>query len=298
MSEKVETKTSDVALTPTFASKGGQIGQMGLLNKKNRVLLYELVKTDFKLRYQGSFLGILWSVLKPLMLFAVMYTVFVRFLKFTDGTPQYPIVLLLGISLWSFFTEATTVGMNSIVARGDILRKINFPKYIIVLSAMISSLISLSINIAVVIVFAIATGIEFTSSVVIVPLNILQLFLIAFGFALLLSTLFVKFRDIGHIWEVILQALFYSMPILYPLSMVSNMTLLGVEVQKIMMLNPIAQTIQDIRHNLISPDTVPTTWSTQDNVIMMMIPIALTVLIVVIGVVVFKKNSNKFAETI
>ena len=298
MSEKVETKTSDVALTPTFASKGGQIGQMGLLNKKNRVLLYELVKTDFKLRYQGSFLGILWSVLKPLTLFAVMYTVFVRFLKFTDGTPQYPIVLLLGISLWSFFTEATTVGMNSIVARGDILRKINFPKYIIVLSAMISSLISLSINIAVVIVFAIATGIEFTSSVVIVPLNILQLFLIAFGFALLLSTLFVKFRDIGHIWEVILQALFYSMPILYPLSMVSNMTLLGVEVQKIMMLNPIAQTIQDIRHNLISPDTVPTTWSTQDNVIMMMIPIALTVLIVVIGVVVFKKNSNKFAETI
>ena len=294
----METKSSDVALTPTFASKGGQISQMGLLNKKNRVLLYELVKTDFKLRYQGSFLGILWSVLKPLMLFAVMYTVFVRFLKFTDGTPQYPIVLLLGISLWSFFTEATTVGMNSIVARGDILRKINFPKYIIVLSAMISSLISLSINIAVVIVFAIATGIEFTSSVVIVPLNILQLFLIAFGFALLLSTLFVKFRDIGHIWEVILQALFYSMPILYPLSMVSNMTLLGVEVQKIMMLNPIAQTIQDIRHNLISPDTVPTTWSTQDNVIMMMIPIALTVLIVVIGVVVFKKNSNKFAETI
>ena len=294
----METKSSDVALMPTFASKGGQISQMGLLNKKNRVLLYELVKTDFKLRYQGSFLGILWSVLKPLMLFAVMYTVFVRFLKFTDGTPQYPIVLLLGISLWSFFTEATTVGMNSIVARGDILRKINFPKYIIVLSAMISSLISLSINIAVVIVFAIATGIEFTSSVVIVPLNILQLFLIAFGFALLLSTLFVKFRDIGHIWEVILQALFYSMPILYPLSMVSNMTLLGVEVQKIMMLNPIAQTIQDIRHNLISPDTVPTTWSTQDNVIMMMIPIALTVLIVVIGVVVFKKNSNKFAETI
>ncbi|MBS7346767.1 MAG: ABC transporter permease, partial [Candidatus Sacchiramonaceae bacterium] len=131
---------------------------VGILDKKNRVLLYELVKTDFKLRYQGSFLGVLWSVLKPLMLFAVMYTVFVRFLKFTDGTPTYPIVLLLGISLWSFFTEATSVGMQSIVGRGDILRKINFPKYIIILSAMASSLISLSIYLLVVIIFGLFTG--------------------------------------------------------------------------------------------------------------------------------------------
>ena len=97
-------------------------------------LLKELVKTDFKLRYQGSILGILWSVLKPLALFIVMYTVFVRFLKFTDGTPTFPIVLLLGISLWSFFSEATSVGMRAIVDRGDILRKINFTKVIIVLS--------------------------------------------------------------------------------------------------------------------------------------------------------------------
>ena len=104
------------------------IKKVGLLEKKNRVLLYELVKTDFKLRYQGSFLGILWSVLKPLLLFAVMYVVFVRFLKFTDGTATYPIILLLGISLWGFFTEATNIGMNSIVARGDLMRKINFPK--------------------------------------------------------------------------------------------------------------------------------------------------------------------------
>src|SRR5574344_1549600 len=92
--------------------------------KYSQNLLKELVKTDFKLRYQGSILGILWSVLKPLALFAVMYVVFVRFLKFSDGTPTFPIALLLGISLWSFFSEATSVGMRSIVDRGDILRKI------------------------------------------------------------------------------------------------------------------------------------------------------------------------------
>lgn len=268
----------------------------GLFDKKNRVLLYELVKTDFKLRYQGSFLGILWSVLKPLLLFAVMYTVFVKFLKFTDGTPQYPIVLLLGISLWSFFTEATSVGMNSIVGRGDILRKINFPKYIIILSAMMSSLISLIINLAVVIIFALATGIQFTDFVFLAPLNILQLFLLAFGLALFLSTLYVKFRDIGHIWEVVLQILFYSMPIIYPLTLVAKIHIFGIEAQKIILLNPVAQTIQDVRHNLISPTTVPTTWNTVDNIWLALIPIVLTILIIVIGAVYFSRNSKKFAE--
>ena len=269
---------------------------VGILDKKNRVLLYELVKTDFKLRYQGSFLGVLWSVLKPLMLFAVMYTVFVRFLKFTDGTPTYPIVLLLGISLWSFFTEATNVGMHSIVGRGDILRKINFPKYIIILSAMASSLISLSINLLVVIIFGLFTGAQFTAWIFLVPFNILQLFMLAFGLSLFLSTLYVKFRDIGHIWEVILQIVFYAMPIIYPITQVASVRVFGIEAQRIMMLNPIAQTIQDIRHNLISPSTVPTTWSIENNIWISLIPIVLTIIILVIGAVYFSKNSKKFAE--
>lgn len=269
---------------------------VGILDKKNRVLLYELVKTDFKLRYQGSFLGVLWSVLKPLMLFAVMYTVFVRFLKFTDGTPTYPIVLLLGISLWSFFTEATSVGMQSIVGRGDILRKINFPKYIIILSAMASSLISLSINLVVVIIFGLFTSAEFTAWVFLVPLNIIQLFLLAFGLALFLSTLYVKFRDIGHIWEVVLQIVFYAMPIIYPITQVANVRVFGIEAQKIMMLNPIAQTIQDIRHNLIAPSTTPTTWNIEDNVWISLIPVILTLIVLLIGAMYFSKNSKKFAE--
>ena len=239
----------------------------GLLSKQNRVLLYELVKTDFKLRYQGSFLGIIWSILKPLMLFAVMYTVFVHFLKFTDGTPRYPIVLLLGITLWGFFSEATSVGMQSIVGRGDILRKINFPKYIIILSAMTSSLISLGINLLVVVVFAIITGVQFTHLALLAPISVVQLFILAFGFSLILSTLYVKFRDISHIWEVVAQILFYATPIFYPLSMVAGRELFGVSVEQIIMLNPMAQAIQDARHNLISPTTVPTACDVQTNVI-------------------------------
>lgn len=268
----------------------------GLLNKQNRILLYELVKTDFKLRYQGSFLGIAWSALKPLLLFAVMYMVFVHFLKFTDGTPQYPIVLLLGITLWAFFSEATSVGMQSIVGRGDILRKINFPKHIIILSAMTSSLISLLINMTVVIVFALAAGVRFTGLAFIAPISILQLFILTFGCALILSTLYVKFRDIGHIWEVVAQILFYATPIFYPLTMVAGRELLGIPVSQLIMLNPIAQTIQDVRHNLISPTTVPTSWEVQTSWVAMVLPIIITVIIFSVGVWYFSRNAKRFAE--
>lgn len=264
-----------------------------ILNKKNRALLSELVRTDFKLRYQGSILGILWSVLKPLALFFVMYMVFVRFLKFTDGTPTFPLVLLLGISLWSFFAEATSVGMRSIVDRGDILRKISFPKTIIVLSTTIGSLIGLAINMAVVIVFAVFSGVQFTPWLLLVPLGIIQLYIIAMGLAFVLAALYVKFRDIGHIWDVVLQALFYATPIIYPISMVINN---HPEIAKVMMLSPMTQAIQDIRHNLIAPDTVPTTWSMIDTWYIAIIPVIITIALLVVGIVYFNKHSKSFAE--
>ncbi|MCL1877064.1 ABC transporter permease [Candidatus Saccharibacteria bacterium] len=264
-----------------------------IFSKRHRVLLKELVKTDFKLRYQGSALGIAWSVLKPLMLFTVMYMVFVKFLKFTDGTSTYPIVLLLGISLWGFFTEATSVGMQSIVARGDLLRKINFPKYIIVIASTMSALISLTINMFVVIVFALITRVDFTWWAVLTPLSIIQLYLLAVGVALILSTLYVKYRDISHIWEVVLQALFYAMPIVYPISMVmANFP----AVAKVMMLNPVTQSIQDVRHNLIAPETVSTAWNTLNHAWYGLIPIAISITVFIFGVVIFNKHSKKFAE--
>lgn len=256
-------------------------------------LLKELVKTDFKLRYQGSILGILWSVLKPLALFLVMYVVFVRFLKFTDGTKTYPISLLLGISLWGFFNEATSVGMRSIVDRGDLLRKINFPKSIIVLSTTTGSLISLAINILVVIVFAICTGVKFTWWTLLVPLGILELYAISIGLSFILSTLYVRFRDIGHIWDVVMQAMFYATPIIYPITVVMGDHL---TTAKIMMLSPVAQSIQDVRHNLIAPDTTITTWSMIGSWWITIVPVVLTILLLIIGIAYFNKNSKNFAE--
>ena len=132
---------------------------MDLFSRKNMILLREMIKTDFKLRYQGSLIGHLWSILKPLLLFTIMYLVFVRFLRFDDGTPHYAIGLLIGMVTWNFFSEATNMGMMSIVSRGDLLRKLNFSKEIIVISSVVGAAINYSINLLVVFIFALVNGV-------------------------------------------------------------------------------------------------------------------------------------------
>lgn len=209
-------------------------------------VLRGLVKTDFKLRYQGSFLGVAWSVLKPLMLFCVMYIVFGKFLRMTDGTPTYPVVLLLGISSWQFVTETVGIGLRSIVDRGDLLRKVHFPNYIVVVSASIGSLISLGINYLVVLIFALFAHVEFTWRVLWLPLNVVELYAISLAIALIFATCYVYFRDISHIWEVLSQLIFYCMPIIYPLSFVIERGGVYARVARLELLNPIAQSIQDI----------------------------------------------------
>jgi len=258
------------------------------------ILLRELVKTDFKLRYQGSVLGMAWSVLKPLMLFAVMYVVFVKFLRFGAGIPHFAVSLLLGITLWSFFAEAASQGMQAIIARGDLLRKINFPKHIVVVSATVSALINLVINLVVVLIFAIINGVDFHWYALLAPLLIIQLYTFALAVAFLLATLYVKWRDIGHIWDVILQAGFYATPIIYPLSMVAVHSVVA---SKILLLSPMAQIIQDMRHLLIYNGT-ETVWSYIGNFWVALIPILFTIVLVLLASLYFNKNSRHFAEEI
>src|SRR5580692_1964060 len=116
------------------------------VTKENRALVSELVRTDFKLRYQGSVLGYAWSLLRPLLLFIILYIVFVKFLKVGAGVPHYPVYLLLGIVMWNFFLEMTMQSLGSIVSRSDLIRKIRIPRWIIVFSSSLSALISLFLN--------------------------------------------------------------------------------------------------------------------------------------------------------
>ena len=260
------------------------------------ILLRELVKTDFKLRYQGSMLGMAWSVLKPLMLFAVMYVVFVRFLRFGAGIPHFAVSLLLAQTLWAFFQEATSQGMQAIVGRGDLLRKLKFPKYIVVISSTVSALINLVISLFVVLIFMIVNGVEFRPTILLFPLVVVELYIFALGIAFLLSTMFVRFRDIGHIWDVIMQAWFYATPIIYPLTQLINVGWLSVA-KLVLMLNPIAQIIQDARYLVVTTQT-ETIWGLvgQQCWLLKLIPLLIIAIVLLVGVTVFRRRSPYFAE--
>lgn len=262
--------------------------------RKNRILLKELIKTDFKLRYQGSVLGYLWALLKPLLLFAILYLVFVKFLRFGGDIPHYPVYLLTGTVLWSFFAEATQLGIQAIVNRGDLIRKISFPKYIVVVSATVTSLINLAINLVVIIIFAFINGVVPNFGWLLAPILVLELYLLILGISFLLGALYVKYRDIASIWEVIMQALFYAVPILYPISMVgANFPAAA----KIMLLNPIAQIIQDVRFLLITHETT-TVWNCVGSPILRILPIILVFLILLFASIYFRKRSKSFAEEV
>ena len=263
-------------------------------NKKNRILLKELVKTDFKLRYQGSVLGYLWAVLRPLLMFAILYVVFAKILRFGGDIPHYPVYLLTGTVLWSFFTECTSQGIQALIQRGDLMRKISFPKWIIVVATTATALINLMINLCVVVVFALLNGVAPSLNWLLVPLSVIELYGLSLGISFLLGSINVKYRDISSIWDVLVQAMFYTIPIIYPISMVAEASTTAA---KILLLNPIAQAIQDVRYNLITTETV-TTWGYVGHLWMTLIPILIVVLVLVFAAMVFRKKSKYFAEEV
>ena len=263
-----------------------------IVSKKNRALLRELVITDFKLRYQNSVLGYAWSLLRPLFLFIILYIVFVKFLKLGNGVPHYPVYLLLGIVMWNFFVEMTMQSLGSVVSRGDLIRKIRIPRWIIVISSSLSALINLGLNLLVVTVFLFINHVDLLRTSIWLPLILFEVYIFALGLSFYLSAAFVKYRDVSYIWEVCLQAGFYLTPILYPLARISNITL-----QKLLLLNPMAQTIQAARYSLITHQTT-TTHSVFNGGPYSYIPFVIVIITFTVGVLYFKKESKYFAENI
>jgi len=258
------------------------------------ILLKQLVITDFKLRYKGSALGYVWTLLRPLALFAVLYVVFVHFLKVGSNIPHFAVYLLLGIVLWNYFTEVTNNGLSAIVGKGDLLRKLSFPRYVVVIAGSFSALINLAINLIVITLFMIINNVPFTFNILwLIPL-IIELFIFALSLAFILSALYVRFRDINYIWELALQAGFYATPILYPVSTVVAKSILAAQ---LMMLNPVAQIIQDARFFAITSDTTVLS-SLYTSPYIRLIPFTFVLIFAVIGALYFKKKSPGFAEEI
>ena len=265
---------------------------MRYLTTKNRAILREMVATDFKIRYQSSVLGYAWSLLKPLLLFAVLYVLFTYIAPIGEGIEHYGVLLLMGIVLWSFFAETTMIGASSIVSHGDILRKVSIPRYLIVIASSVSALINLGLSMIVVFVFALANGITPELSWLLLPLVILELFIFSIGVAFILATAYVRFRDVTYIWEVVLQAGFYARAIIFPMSIVPA------ELHKWFFLSPIVQIVQDARSLLIPSSDIITIWNTVDNRVAWLIPFAIIAAVAVAGFFYFRRQSKYFAEDI
>jgi len=263
-----------------------------VLSKKNRALLAELVRTDFKLRYQGSILGYAWSLLRPLLLFLILYIVFVRLINLGKGIEHYPVYLLLGIVIWNFFNEMTTRSITAIVERGDLIRKIRIPRWTIIIASSLSALINLVLNLIVVAVFIYVNHVDLSSKAWLLPLVLVEVYLFALGISLLLSATYVKYRDVSYIWEVILQAAFYLTPILYPLSKIP-----GLNFQKLIMLNPMAQAIQDARYTTVTHQS-QTIYQVFAGGWYKYVPFLIVLAVLYLGVTYFRSQSKYFAENV
>jgi ABC-2 type transport system permease protein len=261
------------------------------ITQRNLNLVRELSITQFKLKYTGSALGYVWSLVKPAMLFGIMYLVFSVLLSAGGKSPEFPVQLLFGIVLWTFFAESTTLAMNAIAGSSDLIRKAYFPRWILVVSSTGSALLTFAINTLLVVVVTLLLGQLHLSWVsLLVPLYIIELAALVLGLSLLLSALFVFFRDLGHIWEIVSLVLFYGSAVVFPLGRLHGALL------SIAGLNPIAQIIQDIRHCLIVRPGIDSMATLIGPLVI--VPIVVTVAIFILGYAVFNRLTPKFAEAL
>ena len=265
-----------------------------ILNAKNRSIMRAMVITDFKVRYQSSALGYVWSLLKPLFMFGILYVLFTYALpQGTRGVDNFGVWLLMGIVLWNFFSEATMVGTRSVVENGDLIRKVAIPRFLLVLASSVSALINLGLGMLIVLVFALFSGIVPTLGWLLLIPIIVQLFLLSIGVAFLLSALYVKFRDIAYIWEVLLQAGFYASGIIFGVHLMPQI------IQKIAFINPVVQIVQEARHAVMPGNQgAITIWQTFQNPLIWCIPLMITACLLVLGWWYFGRREKYFAEDI
>ena len=264
-------------------------------------LTRELAVTQFKLKYTGSVLGYLWSLLKPLMTFAIMYAVFDRLLHAGQTSDRFTMQLLVGIVIWTFFAETTITAVNAIVVNGNLINKASFPRAILVVASSLSALMTFAINLTLIVLIAGMTH-NLTlgwHSLAAIPL-LVELYVLVIGISLLLSALFVFYRDLGHIWEIFTQLLFYGSAVVFPLSLngtVTNGVLQPIRIMRLIALNPVTQIIEDVRHALVTQDPrVP--WTATILGAKILLPIAVTVTVAVVGLAVFQRLAPRFSENL
>jgi len=243
-------------------------------------LIKELAIADFKLKYQGSVLGYLWSLIKPLLLFGFLYLVFSVFLRFE--IENYRVYLLLGIIIWSFFADCTSTAAQNLIAKGGIIQRVYFPRQAIVIASALTSFITFLLNLVIFLILYLFSGLGFSWTILLFFLFIAEVYLVALGVSFLVASLNVKWRDLSHIWEVLLQVGFWLTPIIWSIEMVPGKYHFWIYQ------NPLARIIQYSRDVFIN-HTIPSWTGILASIILVLFFFGL-------GYLVFQKRQKNFAE--
>jgi ABC-2 type transport system permease protein len=252
-------------------------------------LTWTLAVTEWRLRFYGSFLGYLWSLARPFALFGVIYLVFSEFAKLGDKVPGYAVYILFSLVLFQFFTEITTGSVRSLVEHENLLRKIRFPQLVIPMSIALTSLFNLGMTLVAVMIFAIVSGIYPTWTWLELPVLIAVLLCFASGLGMLLSVLYVRYRDVAPIWEVISQALFYASPVLYVSTMVPA------SFQRAYLSNPIASVFTEMRRAIVDPSGRHV-WEAIGDPLRLSVPLGIVAVAVALGIWTFRRAAPRIAE--
>jgi ABC-2 type transport system permease protein len=253
-------------------------------------LTWTLAYSEWRLKFFGSVLGYFWQLGRPLLMFGIYFVIFTKFVDLSGDAPYYAPTLLASIMLYQFFSEVTGASVGAVVNRENLVRKIHFPRIVIPLSVVLQATFNLALNIIVVGIFMALAGVPVRLGWLwMIPLFGFLLIFVT-GLSMLLSALFVRFRDVQPIWDVVTLALFYATPILYPLERVD--VAWG---RDLIMLNPLAVVVQQMRHSVFDPGA-PGAAAAAGAPWHLLLPIGLALSVFIVGFWVFNRTAPSVAE--
>jgi ABC-2 type transport system permease protein len=269
------------------------IGPSALAGDPRRftTLSWTMAVLEFKLKFFGSVLGYLWQLMRPLLLFGVLYLVFTQAFTLGEGIPHYPVLLLTGIVLYTFLADATGTAVSSVLDRENIVRKIHFPRLAIPASVVLTAFFNLLLNLLAVVVFFVISGVEPHWSWLQFPFLLLYLIALSFGLSMLVSAWFVRYRDVRPIWDVVLQVTFYASPILWTLERVEVDWIRDL----ILHVNPLAPLLQQVRHAMIDP-SAPSAAQAMGGALHLLVPAGIVLGLLALGFYVFSRAAPRIAE--
>lgn len=255
-------------------------------------LLYVIAVTDFKRTYFGTALGYVWSLARPLLTFAVLLVVFTHIFHFASKVHHYPVFLLFDVVLFGFFQEATLGAVGSIVGKESIVRKTQFPRLVIPLAVVLTTMFNFALNLVVAFIFVLAFGISPAPAWLLIIPVLLAIFVFTSAVSMILSALYPRFRDVGIIWTVFSTALFYATPVLYPISVPG----LSPQLREVIALNPLAPLFDLAQRAITNPQGPWPGSAATGGPARLAVAIGLYVLICVLAVVIFRREAPRIAE--